>query len=212
MLILTGYILEKTTIPIPQLHAYGFGGDKPKNPTGLPFLLMDFVEGKKWNEMDLHLISAEQSTRFHRHLADFRSQLRHQELPRIGSLSLDGNDNWALDNRALSTDMNGQNSYNLDPSRFVDPHPLFQSTADHIYSLHGLSENRFYRSRNSLYDRQDGKEKVHALEQTKSILFDWIKQEQSHGPFVLIHGDLRPSNIIIDEDFNIKAIIDWEWS
>lgn len=34
----------------------------------------------------------------------------------------------------------------------------------------------------------------------------------NRGPFVLAHSNLRPSNIIVDEDLNIQGIIDWEWA
>ncbi|KAL5584116.1 hypothetical protein FOVSG1_015467 [Fusarium oxysporum f. sp. vasinfectum] len=32
------------------------------------------------------------------------------------------------------------------------------------------------------------------------------------GCFVLSHSDLRPPNIIVDDDFNITSILDWEWT
>jgi RIO-like serine/threonine protein kinase len=41
---------------------------------------------------------------------------------------------------------------------------------------------------------------------------DWVDPTYNYGPFVLAHGDLHPSNIIIREDLTIVAIIDWEWS
>jgi hypothetical protein len=32
------------------------------------------------------------------------------------------------------------------------------------------------------------------------------------GPFILMHGDLNQQNILVDNDYNITGIIDWEWS
>ncbi|PGH12393.1 hypothetical protein AJ79_04341 [Helicocarpus griseus UAMH5409] len=47
---------------------------------------------------------------------------------------------------------------------------------------------------------------------SQSILMEWIKPEFNHGPFILSHSDLATRNIMIDDDYNIIAILDWEWS
>ena len=42
-------------------------------------------------------------------------------------------------------------------------------------------------------------------------MFDFVDPSPKHR-FILTHGDLRPPNIIVDDDLNIIAIINWEWS
>lgn len=44
------------------------------------------------------------------------------------------------------------------------------------------------------------------------ILTEWVKPDYNHGPFVLMHGDLGPYNILVDANLNILSILDWEWS
>ena len=44
-----------------------------------------------------------------------------------------------------------------------------------------------------------------------SEMIDWIRPQYNYGPYYLMHGDLLPSNILVDSDKNIVAIIDWEW-
>lgn len=61
-------------------------------------------------------------------------------------------------------------------------------------------------------DEDDAQHEVFALEDFKGRLFSFIDPLLNHCPFVLAHGDLRPSNIIVNEDLTINAIIDWEWS
>lgn len=34
----------------------------------------------------------------------------------------------------------------------------------------------------------------------------------NHGPFPLYCDDLRPTNVIVDSDLNIRGVIDWEYS
>ncbi|KAH7317696.1 kinase-like domain-containing protein [Rhexocercosporidium sp. MPI-PUGE-AT-0058] len=53
---------------------------------------------------------------------------------------------------------------------------------------------------------------IFGLEDLKGRLFSYINQHQNHGPFVLTHADLRWSNIIVNGDYQIQGVIDWEWS
>ncbi|KAI1919447.1 hypothetical protein LOZ58_005213 [Ophidiomyces ophidiicola] len=47
---------------------------------------------------------------------------------------------------------------------------------------------------------------------SQGILMEWVDPKYNHGPFVLIHGDLRPPNIVVDDSFNLVSVLDWEWS
>ncbi|KAJ2903126.1 phosphotransferase enzyme family protein [Zalerion maritima] len=46
----------------------------------------------------------------------------------------------------------------------------------------------------------------------QTIENEWLDPALNKGPFVLSHGDLGPQNILVDKDFNIAGILDWEWS
>ncbi|KAI9890637.1 MAG: hypothetical protein M1814_003835 [Vezdaea aestivalis] len=212
------YIKEKTTIPIPSVHGYGFGRgidinggeDHAGNPTGLPFIILDYVDGERLRPLEIPKLPEEKSQRFYDQLVAILTQLRRQEFPCIGSLTLDSHQgSWIIGNPQL-IDLNDQHTYNLSPSRIINR--TFGSTIEYVFALYQLLYNSFHKQRNSVYDEEDAREKVYALEQFKGILWGWIKEECNYGPFVLMHGDLRPSNILIDSDYNILAIIDWEWS
>ncbi len=41
---------------------------------------------------------------------------------------------------------------------------------------------------------------------------EWLRASSETGPFVLMHGELSKNNFIFDDDYNIVAVIDWEWS
>ncbi|KAI9755386.1 MAG: hypothetical protein M4579_004315 [Chaenotheca gracillima] len=209
------YVTQNTTIPIPSVHGYGFGGsDDSQNVTGLPFVLMDYIDGKKLCAVEIPKLPLETSQRFYRQLFDILTQLRRQEFPCIGALTLQDDQSdkpWILSDPPLTIDMNDQHVYNLCPkSVFTDR--TFSTTVEYVYALYMLLSNRFYQQRNSVYDEEDAKDKIYALQQFKGMVFDWVKPEQNYGPFVLMHGDFRPSNVLIDDDHNILAIIDWEWS
>jgi hypothetical protein len=173
-------------------------------------MLAEFAEGKPLNPIELRKLPKERSERFYGQLSDVFRQLRRQEFSRIGSLTLDDEDHWTLDNPPLSIDLNDQQVYGLEPQGAGDG--PYGSAIQYIFFLYHLLLNRFYKQRNSVWDEVDAKEKLYGLENVKGILFGMIKPELNYGPFVLMHGDLRPSNIIIDDDYNIRAIVDWEWS
>ncbi|KAL6410165.1 phosphotransferase enzyme family protein [Ilyonectria robusta] len=40
----------------------------------------------------------------------------------------------------------------------------------------------------------------------------WANPTLDLGPFVLVHGDLGPQNLMVDDGLRITAVIDWEWS
>lgn len=40
----------------------------------------------------------------------------------------------------------------------------------------------------------------------------WTDPALDQGPFVLVHGDLGPHNLIVDDGMKVTAVIDWEWS
>jgi RIO-like serine/threonine protein kinase len=48
--------------------------------------------------------------------------------------------------------------------------------------------------------------------QFRAVAVEWVDPIYNHGPFILMHGDLRPTNIIVDKNLKILSIIDWEWS
>ncbi|KAK8176204.1 hypothetical protein BC567DRAFT_226512 [Phyllosticta citribraziliensis] len=72
---------------------------------------------------------------------------------------------------------------------------------------------RLEQQRNSIYDKEDGEEKACAIHLFESLLSDCGITCSGDEPFVLIHGDLRTPNILVDPDtFQFTGIVDWEWA
>lgn len=85
-------IHEKTTIPVPEIRAWGRSGD---NPLGLgPFMIMDFLSGLSLDEVFTEGksrflkedISPEDITIIYRQMANFSLQLFQIDFDQIGSL------------------------------------------------------------------------------------------------------------------------------
>ncbi|KAI9855623.1 MAG: hypothetical protein M1824_005950 [Vezdaea acicularis] len=205
------YVQAKTTIPVPRIHGYRLGEDDCNTVPGQNYLLMDFVPGERWHGKNLPNLSQEVSTRFYTQLASILAQLRRQEFERIGSLTLDSKkEGWKLEKPPLSMDLNDQLIRNQRSSGTLEQ--TFESAPEYIWALYELLYTGFKKQRNSVFDRKDAERKVYALEDFRNILSHWINTKYSNGPFVLMHGDLRPSNLVVDADYNILAVLDWEWS
>lgn len=61
-------------------------------------------------------------------------------------------------------------------------------------------------------EEDEVRDEVFALQDYKLRLSRFIDPALNLGPFVLTHGDLLPTNVIVNEDLTLAGIIDWEWS
>ncbi|KAL2366033.1 hypothetical protein RJZ56_001037 [Blastomyces dermatitidis] len=207
------YIAEKTTIPIPHLHGYSINSDD--NILGLPFMLMEYIEGKTLAGVVLQDLEKRTREHFYTQLADIYIQLYHQQFDQIGALTLDEHDeDWVFaNNRPLTVDVNDQEVSGFDfCSHFLPPQQTFTSAIDYIYLIFRLIYNDYCRCPDSIVGEEDARHYRYSIWAGQGIVMEWVKQEYNHGPFILMHGDLRPSNIVIDDNFNITSILDWEWS
>jgi hypothetical protein len=180
-------------------------------------MIIDYVDGVTLSSLGLSSLNEIQRIHLYNQLADVFIQLRLHEFSKIGSLSLSSDGlGWTLDSykRPLSIDLIEQEIEGLQPGLIVKPDQAYTSTADYIDSLIRLALNQFERGRNSVYDECDAEIALYNLHQFRTIALEWVNRTYDDGPFVLIHGDLRLSNIIVREreDPTIMAIIDWEWS
>nr|KMM66373.1 hypothetical protein CPAG_02712 [Coccidioides posadasii RMSCC 3488] len=132
----------------------------------------------------------------------------------IGALTLDSNDkNWVFEhNRPLSILMNEQTLAGFNPSRLIAPNQVFHSAIDYIFMIHQALLDEFHLRRDSVCGESDARSYLYGLHNSRQFLIDWVKPEHNHGPFVLMHGDLRSANILVDDDLNIVSVLDWEWS
>ncbi|KAI1959028.1 hypothetical protein LOZ58_004736 [Ophidiomyces ophidiicola] len=188
------FIAEKTTIPIPCLRGYSISKD---NILRLPFMLLNFVDGEM-------LIK----------LGNIYLQLFQHQFDHIGALTLDSNDdNWVFErNRPLSVYMNEQSLAGAEPCRYISPNQIYHSTIDYVFMVHQALLDDFYRVPGSISSEVDARAYLYNIYQLRQFLMEWVKPELNHGPFVLMHGDLRSANILVDEDLNITSVLDWEWT
>ncbi|KAI9814958.1 MAG: hypothetical protein M1832_005597 [Thelocarpon impressellum] len=204
------YLAERTTIPVPRVLAYGFGGDYP---TGVPFVAMEYIEGDSLLDR-LSGLDDEGRTYLYAQLADMFVQLREQEFPPIGALTLDDEGAWRFArNRPLSIDFSNAQVDGQCPADFMPPDQTFESTSEYCGSLMTLEVLNYLRQRDRAGDEENARNQLVAIHQFRDALSGWIRPEYNGGPFVLTHGDFLPGNIMVEHDsLRIVAVIDWEYS
>jgi hypothetical protein len=201
------YLEAKTTIPVPHIHAFGRGGAVDENnPTGHGYIIQSYITGQPLDVVAFRLGGLPRREYFYSQLVEIFAQLRQQEFPYAGSLmpDPDGGTNPHV-GPLLSIQLNELQREN--PGLTIQP-AKFASAIDYaFYQYHLLDETHKLPAEKLC--REVAELEVFALEDLKNRLASVV---EDRPPFVLTHSDLRPTNIIVDEDLQIQGIIDWEWA
>lgn len=190
---------------MPRVRAHGYSAEPgPSNPTGKCFIIIDYISGEPLSRFSLADTTDENRDRFYAHLAGFYSQMRGLEFDAAGALAL-GSDGTFNITTPLPMDMTAigllGNQTQLPATTSMDRY------ADQLYSLL-LRRAAEPVPEMGLLDVQY---LVFALQDFENRMQEFTSPSRRHK-FVLSHGDLQPSNIILGDDFSIKGIIDWEWA
>jgi hypothetical protein len=205
-------IASKTTIPIPRLIAYAVSdGCEPLSS----FLILEFVNGRRLDPGKLKKLPEEQQTNLYSSLADIYIQLRRLEFPSIGCLE-SGPDGIQVTKKTISQDINMQELEGLQPSNiqalYYGPNERLTSANKYVAMLLDISDNAFARRRGSVYEEDQGGDALYHLHLFRQYAQQWVDPLLDNGPFVMVHGDLEPFNLIVNDDMKIISVLDWEWS
>lgn len=200
------FLSEKTTIPIPQLIGYGLT-DNPYHPRGLPFLIMTHVRGTPlpliWEGLNNTA-----KERIYEQLADIFMQLRSQPFDKIGALTLDNQNSWTLSNRPLTRPLASLQHDGIE----VRMATCYKSASEYFTAYFDHHRRRFIEQPNSTDEVSDAREKYAGLSLFEKLIPRFVDRTYDEGPFVLYHGDFHQPNLLVNDDFRIVAVLDWEWS
>lgn len=187
---------QSTDIPIPKVYDYDLDD---QNTVGCPFSLMEYVHGNTAEEVaqsfpgDHEGIPEEFEEKFWRQVGRIMVQLASIRMPNIGSIYRDESD----------------------PSKFVVG-PLvktgsgpYESSAN-FYTDYPVALGKTLSARGDTAAGQD-----ELLEAFRSIAASFSPTGAEAGErlskgFGLANYDLNPNNILVDREFNILAVIDWD--
>ena len=220
------YLKQNTNIPVPSIIHHGMGD---ASPAGLgPFILMEYVEHASNMTAQLRVPGYERGDRpfldpdieeeklkfLYGQLAEILLELSELSFDKIGSLEKVA-DGWDISNRPLTMNMNELVQLGNFPPRMLPQSPF--STASSYYQ--SLAETEFMHlttQRNDAVDSEDDcrskyvARKLFCKLATENRLRDHTIPDC--GAFKLFCDDLRPTNVLLDDNMNITAVIDWEFT
>ncbi|EGE83252.2 hypothetical protein BDDG_06196 [Blastomyces dermatitidis ATCC 18188] len=177
-----------------------------------PYLLLDFIEeadGRMLSDdwRDKHDDDQTLRMNLFRNLAKIILTLSHRPLPKIGSFTIDNDGFLRLENRPLAAAKstiveNEETPLDIPRDRV---YPTVDSDVNGILSVH---DSYLRYQPNSLACVADCVTQMSALSMMRALSARFLEPGLNHGPFYLSLTDLHASNILIDDDWNIKYLID----
>lgn len=129
---------------------------------------------------------------------------------RIGSLTVDDYGVCSLANRPLTCTL--QQLENAGIPTDIPRDQTYSAVDTYLSDILACHDSRVRHMRNSIHDTSDGEEQLSALTMMRALLRCFTDRDLRYGPFNLMLTDIHQSNIFVDNDWNIKAMIDLEWA
>ena len=222
------FLTDQTSILLPfVLHS----GTKEESPLGLsPFIIMDYIdhETKMYDALNIPgcpkeergildpQIDEDRLEMLYSQMAGILLQLSAPSLPRIGSLSQTDDFTWEVTRRPLSMNMNELVRLGgLPRSKLPDLHTIFDTSSSYMEALAELNINHLVHQRNDSVDSADdcrrkfvARQLFRKLARDKRLTNPLLDQ----GPFKIWCDDLRPANVLLQENMHIAGVVDWEFT
>lgn len=201
------YVERNTSIPIPRIIAHG-KDDMLVEGHSTPFIIMDLASGQSLHtELFLSATKAKRE-QLYTDLIDILAQLRDLQFTTGGSLMPNQND----EHNPIVGPFLSMTANEFERSSGMELKPeIFTSAEGFIdYHQHILAET--YRLPVEYLTDRDAKHEIFALHSLSNEVHKCMDFTSRNDPFVLTHPDLRFGNILVDDNFHILSIIDWEFA
>ncbi|KAJ3567795.1 hypothetical protein NPX13_g6649 [Xylaria arbuscula] len=191
--------LEKhLSIPAPKAYGFGLFSD-PNNMTGVGYIFEDAMPGRPFYA---HEATDAQKSHVYDQYADILVDIRRVPVRQACSLLPHGEDTKAraiASNRFLSLGKHGP---------FADPFEYFTSIADlHLDLIADGQLYPEYPKEAFLFHRLLRDRAAPALAAAATTL-----EPSIGGSFYLKHVDDKGDHLLVDDDYNITAVIDWQFA
>jgi len=97
-------------------------------------------------------------------------------------------------------------------SAFYNDKGVLTSANDYVAMLLQVADNAFVNGRNSVSEKDQGEDALYHLHIFRQYAKGWMDHRLDQGPFVVVHGDFEPFNLMVNEQMAIVSVLDWEWS
>jgi len=197
MAVTTTIVRQRTSIPVPQIHAWSAYDD---NEAGCAYMFMDFVEGESLGDC-LQTLPADKMSNVIYEWAMYHWELTRLSFPAIGCLGLSPDYQQVIVQQYLSAGSVDQGRDAIGPF-FRGP---FTSVADYLFGISTLK--KMAPLDDVSYDRFSFGTYL------ESMIPFALKSQCNNGPFYLTHDDFNVQNILINPNSGrITAILDWDYA
>jgi hypothetical protein len=189
--------LKQTTIPVPTVYDFADDGN-PNNVVGVGYILMKKLPG---HPMDWSEASTKQKRHIFRQLKDFYLQIEKIPLKRIGRPLLPNDKNPGHGTQV------GLSFFDYDEQSRCIPRGPFSTASEWYQACLNHRKGLILSGEIASCAPDDAIMVNRYLSDNISRVVD---SSTASGPFYLKHPDSRDCNFLVDNDFNITGIIDWE--
>ena len=229
-------VRSRTSIPVPEVVAWGPSCACPFELG--PFIIMHFQEGRvlgRLMEIPAHLPEGKMLrddvdpailAHVYRQVARFMLELADVELPSIGTIMEEEN-GFGIQSGPATVKMNdierqdgirlrGKIWYRYCVSllkiNIAASDKPFDTATDFFEHALSLDMEHLRLHPGSVKDREDASRKYRRLKRLINSLPRFVDPAWDAGPFTLRCDGMRFGNMLVDENYNITAVLDWEWS
>ncbi|KAJ6031710.1 hypothetical protein N7540_002442 [Penicillium herquei] len=220
------YILDETSVSVPFIHQSGSKEDSPLNLS--PYIMMDHIEHdtkmyealnfpgcptEKRGYLDPNIDEGRLETLYGQSAA-ILLQLLKPELPCIGSLGQIDDFTWEVTRRPLTMNMNKLVRVGTLPqSKLPAPNATYNTASSYVEALANLNiQHLIYQRNDAIESADDCRRKFVARQLFYKLARDKRLTNFHNGPFKLWCDDLRPANILLNNELQIVGVVDWEFT
>ena len=184
--------------------------------TGLahPYLLIGNVDAEgstmlsqSWDE---HWRDPQRRQNLFRDLSRIMLSVGRIPQPRIGSFTFDENGSLSLTNRPLMMQLNQLENEAIDTG--IGRSNVYTNTIPFALDLIQFHDEYVRQQPNAIIDKDDGEVQMATFACMRTVLPHFFANSLRNGPFSLTLTDIHQSNLFVDADWHIRAIIDLEYA
>ncbi|KAJ8127251.1 hypothetical protein O1611_g6386 [Lasiodiplodia mahajangana] len=187
------------TVPLPKLYAYEAPGSVRAINAGATYMLIEGFYGNSLQDIEHSIYNLPVSTQEHvfAQWTSFQAELAAFTFPQIGSISQFSRDTGPIIGAIATSSVDG-----------LPAAGPFHSGWDYFVAVaEGLVTHALQRKRSGT---ESSPFATLGSLVFRNIVRDTDIFKSSPSPFPLNHMDMGMQNILIDDDFNFVAVIDWE--
>jgi hypothetical protein len=181
-------VRERTSIPVPQVFAHNVS---PSNEVGCPYILMEGVTGRVLGGTIASQVPLEHLPKVAKQLADVLYQLNGLTFDRLGQL-------WSGEKGDSPVEI-----ILFDSDSASSPSSAPQTSLEWFYAQRQADNRR------ALDGHPHDPEWITACWVLKTAVAHIIIEDRVRGPFPLCHLDFHHGNLLFDDEYNLRGVIDW---